>query len=397
MLKLLLMDRRVCLFVIGGTFIALGGAVSSVALPLFILRVSHNPWLIGVVFVAREIPSTVLAPILGNQIDRMGAYRSTVIGLLLSTFGTGLIPIVKDVPLLIIVCALILGAGWTLLFSTVSLYLPAIVDEQNLDIANSAFRTTSIVGGMIGTALGGALITTELYSLAFWLDATTYIIALVTIILIGKVQLYQEEGRTGSDDDAMSSFRVVWRTLRVDSTLFEMFIIDAAIYFSLGATGVLLPVYVTHEFHGSWFFSIAVLSQNIGELLGGLVAPWVNRKIHDTWLSFSYAAMTLVMAIAYIEIGTWVSVLSVLLMSFLASFALGVLYVLYGTYMQRAVPASIMGRFQTVAAGLSSLFQGTGNVMSGGVASTSPTVGYIITGVVNSVASIGVLLYKRRR
>ena len=93
MFRLFSTNRRLRWFLIGGVFISIGGSVAGIALPLFVLSTTHNAFLLGLVLMARELPSTILAPFFGRYIDRLGVYRSTTIGLLLSIFGIVTIPL----------------------------------------------------------------------------------------------------------------------------------------------------------------------------------------------------------------------------------------------------------------------------------------------------------------
>ncbi len=392
MVRLFATNRRLRWFLLGGTLVAIGGSVASIALPLFVLNTTHNAFLLGVILMARELPVTILAPFFGRYIDRVGGYHATMVGLLLSAIASATIPLLQGIPILIIGSAFIMGIGWILLFPVVALYLPALVPENDLDMANSIFRTASIVGTMAGAALGGLMITYKLYAPMFYLDALLSLVTIFTVIIIGKLNVQPEEEQKAS---FLAAFKPVVHALYDNPTLLNMFIIDATLYFSLGAIGVVLPVYTIHFSSLPWLYSAAVIVSNVGELVGGLIAPYINRRIPMAHLATAYGVMALIMALSYLAIGLWVSPISVMIFTLLASIMLGVLYVVYGTYMQKAVPAAIMGRFQTIAAGLSSVFQSTGNVVSGGIATSSSSLGYTVTGGVVMAGSVCVMFLRR--
>lgn len=400
-----LRNRNARLFVIGGAVMALGGDMTAVALPLFILHEAHTrPWLIGVVFLARETPSTVLVGFFGTYIDRIGARNAAVLGLILCTLSVGAMPFTVGNPVLIISCAFVLGTGFTLLFPIVSMYLPSLVTEDMLPHANSLFRTLSILGGIGGTSLAGALVAAGFYNWPFWFDALTSVAALGTILLIEpphrhveSTEVEGEEGERSFSRSWLRSFQVVRGVLTRDRVLLRLFIADSLVYFSIGSIGVLLPVFASRQFHSAWLFSFAVLAENLGELLGGLAAPALNKRIPVSQLGKFYVIMVALMSVSYLLTGLWTQRLTLIALSFIASFALGVLYVLYGVYLQTAVSASVMGRFQTVAAGFSSVFQGTGNLVAGGMVTASARLGYVIIGGVNALVCIGILAADWRR
>lgn len=389
MLRLLRTERRLCWFLLGGILLALGGGASLVALPLFVLTTTSNALLLGLILLARTLPATLLAPLFGRYIDRVGIYRAAIVGLLLSALGSGTIPFLAGLPPLIAGSAFIQGVGQILLFPVVACYLPALVSEQDLDMANSAFRSFSIAGGLAGTALGGLLITARLSTLTFSLDALLALLTLGAVLVIGRLP-----GATPQDEQIplWQAFVPVVQVVRQNPTLLSLLAIDAALYVALGATGVALPVYTTALAHTPWLYGSALFVANGAELLGGVLAPHINRRIPPGRLARAYGLLALTMGLSFLALGAWLSAVSVLLFTLLTSLLLGVLYVLYGTYMQKAVPASLMGRFQTSAASLSALCQSGGNVAAGAIATRSFTLGYTMIGGVLLLSSAFTLL-----
>lgn len=393
MIRLLRTERRLCWFLLGGILLTLGGSASLVALPLFVLTTTSNALLLGSILLARTLPATLLAPFFGRYIDRVGIYRAAIVGLLLSALGSGMVPLLAGLPPLIAGCAFIQGVGQILLFPVVACYLPALVSKQDLDMANSAFRTFSIAGGLAGTALGGLLITARLSPLVFGLDALLALLTLGAVLMIGRLP------GTATQDEQLPLWRAfvpVVQVVRQNPTLLSLLAIDAALYLAVGATGVALPLYTTALAHAPWLYSSTLLIANGAELLGGVLAPHVNRRVPPGRLALAYGLLALTMGLSFLAISAWISAASVLLFTLLTSLLLGVLYVLYRTYMQKAVPASLMGSFQTGAASLSALCQGGGNVAAGVIATRSFTLPYTMIGGAVLLSSAFTLLVRQR-
>lgn len=155
MIHLLMKNRHLRMFLIGSTLSTLGSAMSTVALPLYVLTHFHSSLLLGVVFAARELPGIILAPWVGGLVDRMDTFRSTNIALAICGLGIGSIPMVGFSSTLTVVVSMVLGIGLTLLSPTVALYIPALVSDEELEYANGAFQSTYMVGNLLGTELGG--------------------------------------------------------------------------------------------------------------------------------------------------------------------------------------------------------------------------------------------------
>lgn len=132
--------------------------MSSVSLPLFVLLNYNHHFILGLVFVAREVPSTILAPWVGKFVDRVGAYRATVTAMIICGVTTGLIPVIAFSPVFLLICVFVLGMGLVMLAPTVALYIPKLTIDQFLVEANGAFQVIYSVGNLVGTAAGGELI-----------------------------------------------------------------------------------------------------------------------------------------------------------------------------------------------------------------------------------------------
>ncbi|MDQ0191455.1 MFS transporter [Alicyclobacillus cycloheptanicus] len=364
MIRLLMNNRRLRMFLLGSTLSTLGSAMSTVALPLYVLAHFHSSLLLGVVFVARELPGIVLALWAGGLVDRLGAWKSTIVALAVCGVGIGAIPMVGFSFVLTVVSSAVLGIGLTLLSPTVSIYIPALVSDEALESANGAFQSTFMEGNLVGTALGGWIVERGQYGLGFYADAMTYFLAIGTVLLVGPVRPNLVAVQA-SEQRIINSFRRMVVEILRNKAFTQMLVVDGGMYFAMGAINVALPLYTAHTLRLPWLYSPILMTTGVGELLAGLMSSSVPKLVHEGQEGKWYVGMASLVGMSYILMVLFPSVTTVFVASFIGSIITGLLYVIYASTMQRTIPAEAMGKFQTVMSGLSSAFTGGGSVVAG--------------------------------
>lgn len=353
----------------------IGTSISSVSLPLFVLLNYNHHFILGLVFVAREVPSTILAPWIGKIVDRIGAYRATVIAMIICGVATGLIPLIAFSTVFLLICVFVLGMGLVMLAPTVAVYIPKLTTDQYLDEANGAFQVIWSVGDLVGTAAGGGLAALGHYALAFYLDAATYFLALGTILLIPKPKFEADE----EEVEAANGFRDVLHVLRNNRSLLKMIVVEAGIYILRGIASVALPLYLTHVLHHPWVFSVALVTTAVGDILAGLFSGYLIHKIPVITHPTFYAITAITVGGGYVLLALVPSVFLLLTVVLVDGFLIGVFYVVYQSRKQRSVPDRTMGKFQTMMSGFGSVFTGGGSVVAGII--RSPLNAYLIGGL----------------
>jgi MFS family permease len=374
--RLLARNRFLSIFLWGVLMSTIGTSISSVSLPLFVLLNYNHHFILGLVFVAREVPSTILAPWIGKIVDRIGAYRATVIAMLICGVATGLIPFIAFSPVFLLICVFVLGMGLNMLAPTVAVYIPKLTTDQHLDEANGAFQVIWSVGSLVGTATGGGLVALGHYAFAFYLDSATYFFALGTILLIPKPK-FEADGE--EVEAAKNGFRDVLRVLRNNRSLLKMIVVEAGIYFLSGIGSVALPLYLTHVLHHPWVFSVALVTTAVGDILAGLFSGYLIHKIPVITHPTTYAIVAITVGGGYVLLFLVPSVFLLLTVVLVDGFLIGVFYVVYQSRKQRSVPDRTMGKFQTMISGFGSVFTGGGSIVAGII--RSPLNAYLIGGL----------------
>jgi|GEM_PF-6470391 len=365
MVRLLLNNRRLQMFLLGSTLSTFGTALSSVALPLYVLAHFHSSLLLGIVFVARAIPGIVLARWVGGVVDRLGAYVSTSIALAVCGLGIGVVPVVGFSAGLTVIANMVLGVGLTLLSPTVAMYIPALVPDEELETANGTFQSTFTVGSLLGTALGGWVVQRGYYALGFYGDAVTYFVAIGTVLMVGRVSAVNTIAREPLHHGVTQSLRRIVTDITKNAAFIQMLVVDWGLSFAMGIINVALPLYTAHTLHRPWLYSPLLMAIAVGDLLAGFMSSTARRVIPAGKEGKWYVAMASLVGLTYVFIAVVPTVTAVFAASFIGSVTTGLLYVIYASTVQRTIPAEVMGRFQTVMSGVISALTGGGSLLAG--------------------------------
>ena len=198
---------------------------TNLALPYAALSINDSPFFIGVIESAELISTLVVGLYLGHLADRMSPrrvlitsdlVRSAALLTVALSFAFGAPP-----ALLLVAVAFVLGAMRDFHDSGEGVMMVSVVDERDLVRANGWFQISDGFGHMTGSLLAGVAASIGLV-VAFAVDATSYALAAVAVVAMGRVQVNRSEsgvadGPTEGPPEAATSWRVVATALRRDN------------------------------------------------------------------------------------------------------------------------------------------------------------------------------------
>ncbi|GHF76627.1 MFS family permease [Amycolatopsis bartoniae] len=172
---------------VAGTFLSQSGTfVSATAQSWVILAATHDPLKLGLFTAARFLPSTLLAPVIGNFVDGRNARSLVVVGNLVQC-GMALLCIALAfspgsllfVPFLI---AGVVSQVFSLLeFSGRQAFLSGIVPDELRARFTGATNSASTLGRIVGPAIAGLVLSLGTAGFAFALDAISFVLAVVLL------------------------------------------------------------------------------------------------------------------------------------------------------------------------------------------------------------------------
>ena len=319
----------------------LGSRVSAIAYPLLVLALTGSPAKAGIVGFAGTIPY-VLAPLAaGTLVDRLSRRRLLIaadvgrggaLTTVVAALGLGEPPFAQ-----LVAVAFVEGTLFILSTTAQTAVLPRVVPPEQLPAALSQNEARERGAYLAGQPLGGALFDVA-RAVPFVVDAVTYVVSLVTVLLI-RTDLDGERQPAGRRvrADVLEGITWLWR---------QSFLRAAALLVAASNalfTALVLVLIVRAQEAGTSATAIGIMVGlgGLGGLLGSFVAPAFQRR---------FAGRTIVVG------SNWVWALLLPLMLLTGSpYALGAVFaamafvgplwnVVLGAYTYALVPARLLGR-----------------------------------------------------
>jgi len=257
----------------------IGTRMTYLALPWFVLVTTGSPGKMTLVLAAEIAPMAILGIPSGSLVQRIGA-RNTM---LVSDFVRA--PLLASIPLLHATGALsfglllgivaLLGCFMSPYFASQRTILPELVGENErlMSQGNSLIEGGSSFAVLIGPALAGALIPVIGAPNVLYVDAATYFVAfLLVLVFVPR----RKPVPKGAEHGVLAGLRF----LLGDELLGPIAAIVVATGFLGAGMAAGLPVYAYSEFDGSSRIAgLFYAALGAGALVGSLAAVLVVRRI----------------------------------------------------------------------------------------------------------------------
>ena len=172
-----------------------------VALAWLVISLTGSGLALGVVLIAVAVPRAILIVPFGVMADRRPARglmvaahvaRGVIVGVIAALAVTGS----ASVPALAVLGALF-GAADALYMPAQQAFLPRTVEAERLPSANALLQGTLQMAAMAGPPLAGIVIAIAGTGTAFALDAVSFFVAALVILLMGPAPARMEEPAAG--------------------------------------------------------------------------------------------------------------------------------------------------------------------------------------------------------
>lgn len=321
-----------------------GDWLYSIALIVYVYDLTDSPAWVAVASVLRLLPYIVVGPFAGAIVDR---YDKRMVMLLSNLFRAaamlGLAAVAAlDGPLaFILLLVLVLSSLTTVDGPAIGAMVPSICAEDELGKANASLGTVENVAMIVGPALGGVFVLLGSTSLAFALNAVTFLFAALCAYAI-SIRSGKTEATDGERSGILKEIRAGIRTVRASGgvVVVMLFLFLAGVFYG---HELVLVVLIAEE-------KLAVGSEGIGWLnaaagVGGVAAAGVASKMASSKRAdLMLAAAVTIGAVPYAVM----SASDAFLVGLAAMVALGAaaiaMDVVATTLLQRTVPAEMHGR-----------------------------------------------------
>lgn len=357
-------NRNFSLLFGGSSVSAFGDQFTLVALPWLVLKLTGNPAALGFVLAVMAFPRAVFMLVGGAVVDRMSPRRVLIaaravnaicIVILAALVLAGLIQM-----WMIYVLALGIGLSTAFAYPAGSAILPQLVEPQQFRSANALFMGMRQLSMIVGPALAGfviamgarhalsarALPDAEGLGIAFAIDAASFVVSLVSLVLVRIHGDFHPADRHGSVFASIAAgVRYVWNDLSLRAFVFYIAFVSV---FVGGPIQVGLPVLAdTRMDLGAASLGILMTANGIGMLVGSFLSGLGTRLIRgrlgimvlcvDSLAGLGLAALTLVHT-------TWTGAGLLVAVGLLE----GMVQIAVFTWIQQRVPQAMMGRTMSI-------------------------------------------------
>jgi len=291
--------RNFRLFFVGQLISQIGTWLTTVALTLLVLHLTHSGLAIGALVACQFGPVLLLGAYGGVVADRSDKRRLLLVTQtleMLQSFTLGALAFMHHPPLAAFYVTALAG-GFMLAFDNPvrRSFVPEMVPEgevQNAVTLNSALMTSARI---FGPALGGVLVVTAGYGWAFVIDAITYLAVIAAIAMMRRTDLRQPPRTLRAKGQIRAGLRYVHGVPDLWIPLVMMTIVGTLTFnFS-----VVLPLFAERTLAGSdttYTLLYSVLS--VGSLAGALITARLRSiTIHHLVVaSFAFGAAMLALA-----------------------------------------------------------------------------------------------------
>ncbi|HEV8339391.1 MAG TPA: MFS transporter [bacterium] len=318
-----------------------GDQFKFVALSWLVLSLTGRSGALGTVLMLQAIPRAILMLLGGVVTDRLrprtvmlgsDLLRAGVVGLFAYFTATGRITMPGVYAL-----ALLFGIVHAFFFPAASSIMPELVEPGLLRQANALNQVTSQVVLFGAPALAGWLVATVGTAGGFAVDASSFLISAIFLMLIGTAPRPAGTARQSPWRDLAEGFGV----LRRDRLLAAVIAMASIFFFGYaGATYVGIPVLAKALDAGPRGLGLLFSAYGLGALAGGLFGGTVHVRRRGPVSTTAIALMGLVFAAIALAQGVWQA--AALLVGSGAVFAwLGIIYI---TLIQQRAPRAFVGR-----------------------------------------------------
>ncbi|MGI8708275.1 MAG: MFS transporter [Actinomycetota bacterium] len=345
-----LRNRDFALLWMGMAVSLLVDGISFVAIAWQVLRLENAATALSLVGVAWTVPQVLFLLFAGVMSDRFERRKVLVLADVtraISIGGIGLLTISGSVELWhILVLVAFYGTGDALFMPAFGAIVPDIVPNNRLVEANSLDQfVRPLMLRFVGPAVGGLIVTAVGAGPAFLIDAGTFCLSAVCVLLMRRTRRSRREaiGPPGVVREISEGLRFV----KTQTWLWVSLIAQAVgLLCFFGPLQVLVPIIVKDNLNGTaGDYGIVLAAGGVGAIIASIAMAQRGLPRRSVTVMFmNLAAGTFVFTFFAVVHATWQAMLVSFFMT--ATFTVGI--IVWGTLMHKLVPSDLLGRVSSL-------------------------------------------------
>ena len=325
----------------------IGDSFYRIALAWWVLEATGSATTMGTVLIFSSVPMLIFLLIGGVTVDRFS--RSKI--MFASDIGRGLI--ILFIALFayrgmlqiwhIYVASIVFGFVDAFFQPAYSALIPQVVDQPNLPSANSLTNLSERLAGVIGPALGAAIVAAGGTPIAFLLNALTFFVSALCLLPI----LNMPVPKAKIESDIWQDFRQGFGTVISMPWMWITILIAAIVNITVGSVnGIATPFLVEERFgHNVNALGWIVSSISIGSVITALILGQFKQiKKRGPIIYFA----TILDGIAIFLMGISTQLWGTLIAGFLCGVGLSIFGLIWLNTLQEKVPQEQLGRVSSI-------------------------------------------------
>lgn len=349
----------------------MGDRIHQVALMWWTLTVTNSLALTGLVMIVTTLPTVLLGPLGGALADRWNRRALMIgadVGRALVVGGMAALAFAGQLTFPVVLVASGLLACLTAFFTPANMAMvPALVGKDDLLRANSFMETTAHSAGVLGPAVGGAIVAAVGAPVAFGANGFSFVLSGLAIASLAWRPAAPAPGPT---EPFAESMKAGFRLLKAQPTIAGLLACFACLNFFSVSILLFLPHFAKDVFQvGAGGLGMLEAAVAIGMLAAAIGWARVGRVSRRFRVFFGATAL---IAATYVTMGLAPHFGAFLVLLALTGALFGSINVVVMAFFQERVPPAEMGRFMgllmSVVFALMPLSYGVFGLLSGLVA-----------------------------
>jgi MFS family permease len=305
---------------------------------------THSPLWAGVTTAARVVPIVALGPLGGVVIDRFDRRQVMIISDLIRLglmVALAVVAVVHLPILLAPVIAALATVAATPYLPAVAATTPRLVADGDLPGANAARSAVTAIGIVVGPALSGALLLLGSPAAAFLLNAATFGISVLAVLVIPAGPAFRPAGAGGCSSGVLRGVADGAAALRSHPVALRLVGADIMSSLLYGAQTVLLLLVSRRLGLGTDGYGYMFAGIGVGALVGTALASRASRCAHPRHvLMAALAALGLPMPL--LAVVRWPA--AAIALAAVTGIGAALVEVLTETELQRTLDEAVFGR-----------------------------------------------------
>ena len=398
-------NKNFIIIVIGQIISLFGNAIQRFSMSLYLLHFTGSTAAFANILAISTIPYILFAPIAGKLSDSINRKKIMVyLDLFCSILIGGYAVILfrgQDHEIIVTIVMFILSICYTLYGPAVVSSIPQIVDEDNLTSANGIINQVGSIVNFVGPILGGVLYGLVGIKAVVLINAVSFLASAIMELFLEIPDVVTTNDK---EEDKLISFQFVKKSFldMKDSFIYlknEKKVVLGIIasygfcnIFIVPILSIIAPYFINILLGlPSQIYGIVEGICVLGLILGGF---WISvkpkmfsmKKLHYTYYPM-FIAVVLMSILGFVKMNNYAMAVFFALCGMGIMLSLSLSNVLTLTFIQKSVPANILGRVSAFSTAVATITVAPGQLLYGQIIESGMSLGIIIliTAIINFV------------